>query len=440
MGRAATTTTNRTAPGSGGRSGRRRAGGLLAAVALAAGLLSGVAATPASAAHDFPDVPASSPFHHDISWLAEGGYAHGYHDGTFRPAAPVSRQAFVAMLHRLDTAANGGGHHGHDETGADPGRMDEHVHPFPDVAMSNPFHDDIVWAAEEGLVNGYPDGTFRPAAPVSRQAAVAVLHRLSGLGHDYHTTGFTDVPPGHAFRTAIAWADMTNLADGYEGVLRSEEHTTATTIGAPLPLPVMPAWPTFEPTRPVSRQALAALLSRFDDMMGHHWPAADHHGHECTAPVTEAQQAAADQLVVDVVAGIGHIQTRQDALDAGYRYLAPPFGGAGAHYIHLGYMTDGLVLDPGKPESLMVNHLDEVEGAMFIMEAVGEPGPMVGGCLTMWHAHDNLCYTDRPLDGGTVQWLVDMGGCPAGTMLRMTPEMLHVYVDGRPNPFEGLET
>lgn len=418
---------------------RSRLLGMLTGVALVATVVSGAVTSPAAADHDFPDVPVESPFHDDVSWLAAGGYANGYDDGTYRPAAPISRQAFVAMLMRLDVAANGGGHHDHDAL-----RMEGH---FPDVPVGHPFHDAIAWAAEEGLVHGYPDGTFRPTAPVSRQAAIAVLHRLSGLGDDYGSVSFTDIPPDHRFRTAIAWADMTNLVDGYQAGVLAGDHdpSTTTTLGGPtttwtpLPIPVEPVGPTFEPTRAVSRQALAAVLHRFDSMMGHHWPAMDHHGHECTAPVTQEQQATADQLVLDVQVSLSRWGTTQDVVDAGYRYLAPPFGGAGAHYVNEEYMTDGIMLDPMKPESLMISG-DAVQGAMFIMEEVGASGPMVGGCLTLWHAHDNLCYSGPPNEGGTVNWLVDMGGCPSGSMLYMTPEMLHVYTDGRANPFEGLET
>jgi hypothetical protein len=34
---------------------------------------------------------------------------------------------------------------------------------------------------DNGLINGYPDGTFRPTAPASRQAAAAFVYRLGQL-------------------------------------------------------------------------------------------------------------------------------------------------------------------------------------------------------------------------------------------------------------------
>lgn len=46
-----------------------------------------------------------------------------------------------------------------------------------DVPAGAPFFGEIEWAAAEGIVEGYPDGRFRPAATVTRQAAAAFLQR-----------------------------------------------------------------------------------------------------------------------------------------------------------------------------------------------------------------------------------------------------------------------
>lgn len=54
------------------------------------------------------------------------------------------------------------------------------THDFPDVADSNPFHDDISWMAEEGITSGFSDGTFRPGEPVTRQSMSAFMRRLAG--------------------------------------------------------------------------------------------------------------------------------------------------------------------------------------------------------------------------------------------------------------------
>lgn len=49
----------------------------------------------------FVDVGPDHPFFEEIEWLAGTGITTGYHDGTFRPTAIVSRQTMAPFLHRL---------------------------------------------------------------------------------------------------------------------------------------------------------------------------------------------------------------------------------------------------------------------------------------------------------------------------------------------------
>lgn len=58
-------------------------------------------ATTAGAVHVFSDVPDDHPFAEDIAWMASTGISEGYQDGTYRPSAPVSRQAMSAFMRRL---------------------------------------------------------------------------------------------------------------------------------------------------------------------------------------------------------------------------------------------------------------------------------------------------------------------------------------------------
>ena len=70
---------------------------LVALVMITLVALGGVAA----ASHDFSDVPDASPFHEDISWMAESVITEGFPDGTFKPGQPVTRQAMAAFMRRL---------------------------------------------------------------------------------------------------------------------------------------------------------------------------------------------------------------------------------------------------------------------------------------------------------------------------------------------------
>jgi hypothetical protein len=95
---------------------------------------------------------------------AAAGLVDGYPDGTFRPDHPVTRAEFATMLHRMLAWPKG----------ADAGFNDQ-----ADIAS---------WASEAvsaavraGIVNGYPDGTFRPNAIVIRAEALTMIAKSAGL-------------------------------------------------------------------------------------------------------------------------------------------------------------------------------------------------------------------------------------------------------------------
>jgi hypothetical protein len=48
---------------------------------------------------------------------------------------------------------------------------------MPAVPVDHPHRDNIERAAELGLVQGYPDGTFRPEQPVTRGQLATILMR-----------------------------------------------------------------------------------------------------------------------------------------------------------------------------------------------------------------------------------------------------------------------
>jgi CSLREA domain-containing protein len=186
----------------------------------------------------FPDVPDSNPFHDDIAWLADTGISTGFADGTYRPHDVVSREGMSAFLFRLAE---------HHELQPQAGTTQE----FPDVPPSHLFFGEIGWMANEGIAAGRPDGTFGPAAPVTRDAMAAFLYRywkmqgpfaLENVEFDYPDPGFSDVPTNHPFHDEIAWMAALGV-------------TTGTGSGV------------FEPGAPVSRQSMAAFLHRLDDRL-----------------------------------------------------------------------------------------------------------------------------------------------------------------------------
>jgi hypothetical protein len=153
----------------------------------------------------FRDVSPTHPFIADVEWMATEGLSEGYAGATFRPTTPVSRQAAVSFLHRLAGA---------------PEVVAPNPPTFDDVGASHPFLEEVEWAAAEGITTGYLDGTFRPLAPVTRQAFAAFLLGDQPFDPPASAT-FPDVPASHPFFDAIEWASSEGITTGYaDGTFR----------------------------------------------------------------------------------------------------------------------------------------------------------------------------------------------------------------------------
>lgn len=156
---------------------------------------------------DYSDVAVGHPFYQAIFAITDIGVVGGYDDGTFRPGATVTRQAMASFLYELAGSP--------DMSGVDDG--------FGDIDEGHPFRDAIAWMHAEGISEGYDDGTFRPILGLTRQAAAAYLFRLAGEPDPsaWPTLTFDDVPDDHPFADAIRWMVGARIARGYpDGTFR----------------------------------------------------------------------------------------------------------------------------------------------------------------------------------------------------------------------------
>jgi len=145
--------------------------------------------------------------------------------------------------------------------------------------------------------------------------------------------------------------------------------------------------------------------------------------------ITAAELKAAARLVAETRAAAVRFESLDAALAEGYYQVAPPRNGL-VHYMNAAYNRDGRILDPERPESLvylsMADGSWKLVGVLYRMPSPDQPGPRVGGVLTTWHAHDNLCTAN-----GRVVATTTNGACARGT-LSQTPEMLHVWLVDNP--------
>lgn len=156
---------------------------------------------PVACSTPFVDVGEGHTFCEAIAWGAGTGMIKGWPDGTFRPTVTVSRQAFAAFLHRSEGSPPAG-------AGAPT---------FPDVGPDHEFLSAITWLADEGIATGYADGRFGPADPLSRQAIAVMLHRHAGSpAPSGNAPTFPDLPGNPTFATAIRWLAEEGVTTGYE--------------------------------------------------------------------------------------------------------------------------------------------------------------------------------------------------------------------------------
>jgi hypothetical protein len=176
--------------------------------------------------------------------------------------------------------------------------------------------------------------------------------------------------------------------------------------------------------------------------------AAHSHSSTLSRPFTAAELQAATKLMVDTRAAVAKYTDQTVAIAAGYEPVEA-LDLTTVHFVNSAYMTDADVLRPDHVQSLIYYNTKRgpvLIGAMYIMPRLGVAGPEVGGPLTSWHKHDNLCFDKATgkivafAHSGTsdVTDKDKSGVCPKGSSNRSTPEMLHVWVVDNPNgPFDA---
>ncbi|MDA0370912.1 MAG: hypothetical protein O3C62_03955 [Actinomycetota bacterium] len=125
-------------------------------------------------------------------------------------------------------------------------------------------------------------------------------------------------------------------------------------------------------------------------------------------------------------------------------------GGSGyEHYINWTYINDDFELDPLRPESLVYrvesgSSTKTLVSAMYMLgdEYTLDTVPNVGGKLTQWHIHNNLCFDRDPMIHGSARVVgvtSENGPCIRGIKLHENP-MIHVWLTPHPcGPFAALE-
>ena len=144
----------------------------------------------------------------EIKGMTHKAYIFGYPDGTVRPNGKITRAEAAAMLARLlDIEAYGS---------AD-------APSFPDTPSSW-YNKAINAVVQRGIMQGYPDGTFRPNSPITRAEFTKMIAVIDNK--PYGTAPFADVI-GHWAERPIGAEHEAKRITGYpDGTFRPDNHIT----------------------------------------------------------------------------------------------------------------------------------------------------------------------------------------------------------------------
>ncbi len=118
---------------------------------------------------NFTDVNVGDWFANAVAWAVNNGITMGTTDTTFSPYAKITREQMATMIYRYATLV------GAEWTIlAEAGFIDK-------AEISTYANYQVNWAAEKGIITGYPDGSFAPKAEATRAEAVVMLTRLMTL-------------------------------------------------------------------------------------------------------------------------------------------------------------------------------------------------------------------------------------------------------------------
>jgi hypothetical protein len=160
--------------------------------------------------------------------------------------------------------------------------------------------------------------------------------------------------------------------------------------------------------------------------------------------VSKKQQARAENLIAITLHHLPQFADPAVAEAGGWHSIGD--GGTGyEHFVNRELIDDGEILDPNFPESLVYQVIDgerQLVAAMYMMgnDDTLDDVPDVGGKLTQWHIHDNLCFTPDPVAPKVGGLTNADGSCNPPLVKGTEAPMLHVWiVPHECGPFAALD-
>ena len=152
----------------------------------------------------YTDLDRNGWYHEYVDWVLKNGVMNGVGGGLFEPNGETTRAMLVMVLYRMAGAPDMAGRESS----------------FTDVSADSWYGAAVIWASENGIVNGVGGGLFDPDASLTREQMAMMLYRFAGyLGSNTEKradlSAYGDADAVSAFaQDAMAWAVAEGLVNG----------------------------------------------------------------------------------------------------------------------------------------------------------------------------------------------------------------------------------
>lgn len=166
----------------------------------------------------FSDLDAKAWYHEGVDYALTNSLMNGVGSGKFEPDGQLTRAQLVTVLYRAA---------GEPDTG-------KQVNPFTDVADDAWYTKAVIWAANNGIVNGVAKNTFAPDDSIPREQIATMLYRYAGAeaAKEDKLSAFPDAAKVSDWaKEALNWAVASGLINGVadaNGTASLEPQATAT--------------------------------------------------------------------------------------------------------------------------------------------------------------------------------------------------------------------
>lgn len=146
----------------------------------------------------FSDIRVGNQYYGAVNYLVNAGVIKGYEDGTFRPDQPVNRVEALKFILEATRV-----------------QLDDGSAPFKDTVDDQWYSNYLYTAYSRNIVNGNPDGTFRPTDTVNRAEFFKIL--FNGMSVDINpvveVAPYDDIAVSDWFAPFISYAKELGLVD-----------------------------------------------------------------------------------------------------------------------------------------------------------------------------------------------------------------------------------